>query len=316
MRGQLISILTIPLLTSCFTDKNSFCKKYESEKNQVIEIAIDSLNNIGGQIAKNYFLLGQLENDVKTFEKVLNSNFKHDYTQSNDGTCNAMLRALETIESEKYLKMTDNGRIKSYIPILTFDRLGKIKSIAAEIKYDKGKIDTVSDATTGDFETLVDQEKLKKFKKERDEKVIAQRTQNERKREEQETIEKQNEAQKVKQEKAEKKKALQDLIANSISAQRLCRQYRENEIRADKVYLNQEITVKGIVSSVDKQSGDISINLEGDDFIATVSCVTTDEDGASRLRKGQLVVIKGTCVGIDEITKILVTIKNSKIVAY
>ena len=103
---------------------------------------------------------------------------------------------------------------------------------------------------------------------------------------------------------------------NSISAQRLCKQYRENEIRADKSYLNKEITIKGIVSSVDRTSGEININLEGDDFIGTVSCVTTDTDGASRLRKGQRIVVKGICKGIDEITKTLVTIADSKIVAY
>jgi hypothetical protein len=214
------------------------------------------------------------------------------------------------------LKITDNGQIKSYIPILTFDRLGKMVSIKAEIKYDNGKIDTVSDATTGDFATLVDQVKLTQFKKERDEKNEAQRIEKERKQKQQEKIEEQEEEQRVKQEKAAKKTAIQDLIDNSISAKRLCNQYRENEIRADRDYLNQQITIKGVVSSVDRQFGDIRINLEGDDFISTVSCVTTDEDVASRLRKGQLVVIKGTCLGIDEITKTLVTINNSKIVLY
>lgn len=292
-------------------DNELFCKKSESEKRKIIAVTIDSLRNTDGQIIKNYFLLVQLENEVNTFEKRLFLDFPDDRAQSDDVICRAMLKALATMDAEKYLKSGNNGHIKSFIPILNFDKVGKIKSIIAEIKYSNGKIDTVTDNTITDFQSLVNELKFDKSKRERDNRVRAQKIELEKKQREEERIQKledkKRERKRLESERAQElenkreiERRIREMEANSIKATNLHSAFNANEVAANKRYLNKVITIDGIIESVAVEFGKNVIHLYGDNrIIHGVSCIMNgQEEIIERLRPGQRIFIQGKCKGV------------------
>ena len=88
----------------------------------------------------------------------------------------------------------------------------------------------------------------------------------------------------------------------SISATELINAYKENEVKADKIYKGKIVEVNGIVDTVDSDMDDKAVVRlsDGDKFsIYTVSCRIDDEnqDNACELKKGENVKIIGKAYG-------------------
>ena len=88
----------------------------------------------------------------------------------------------------------------------------------------------------------------------------------------------------------------------SISATELINAYKENEVKADKMYKGKIVEVNGIVDGIDSGISDEAIIRlsDGDEFsIYTVSCYIDDEnqDKACELNKGENVTIIGKADG-------------------
>jgi hypothetical protein len=102
------------------------------------------------------------------------------------------------------------------------------------------------------------------------------------------------------EEEAKKRKELQEKLAKAVDVTRILRAYEANEVAADKKYDDQQLTVTGYVSSIDKGGfGGIFVWLAG----GTVGCNfgSGDEDEVAKLRRGQRVVFsckpKGLSLG-------------------
>ena len=88
----------------------------------------------------------------------------------------------------------------------------------------------------------------------------------------------------------------------SISATELINAYKENEVKADKMYKGKIVEVSGIVDGIDSDMNDKAVVTlsDGDEFsIYTVSCYIDDEnqDKACELNKGENVTIIGKADG-------------------
>ena len=88
----------------------------------------------------------------------------------------------------------------------------------------------------------------------------------------------------------------------NISASELINAYKENEVKADKMYKGKIVEVNGIVDGIDSGIDDKAIVTlsDGDEFsIYTVSCYIDDEnqDKACELKKGENVMIVGKADG-------------------
>ena len=88
----------------------------------------------------------------------------------------------------------------------------------------------------------------------------------------------------------------------NISASELINAYKENEVKADKMYKGKIVEVNGIVDGIDSDMDDKAVVRlsDGDKFsIYTVSCYIDDEnqDNACELKKGENVTIIGKADG-------------------
>ena len=88
----------------------------------------------------------------------------------------------------------------------------------------------------------------------------------------------------------------------NISATELINAYKENEVKADKMYKGKIVEVNGIVDGIDSDIDDKAVVRlsDGDEFsIYTVSCYIDDEnqDKACELKKGENVTIIGKADG-------------------
>ena len=88
----------------------------------------------------------------------------------------------------------------------------------------------------------------------------------------------------------------------SISATELINAYKENEVKADKMYKGKIVEVNGIVDGIDSDIDDKAVVRlsDGDEFsFYTVSCRIDDDnqDRACELKKGQNVTIVGVADG-------------------
>ena len=88
----------------------------------------------------------------------------------------------------------------------------------------------------------------------------------------------------------------------NISATELINAYKENEIKADKMYKGKIVEVNGIVDAIDSGIDDKAIVIlsDGDEFsFDNVQCCIDDEnqDKACELKKGENVTIIGKADG-------------------
>ena len=88
----------------------------------------------------------------------------------------------------------------------------------------------------------------------------------------------------------------------NISATELINAYKENEVKADKMYKGKIVEVNGIVDGIDSDMDDKAVVRlsDGDEFsIYTVSCYIDDENQnkACELKKGENVTIIGKAYG-------------------
>ena len=88
----------------------------------------------------------------------------------------------------------------------------------------------------------------------------------------------------------------------NISATELISAYKENEVKADKMYKGKIVEVSGIVDGIDSDMNDKAVVTlsDGDEFsIYTVSCYidNDNQDKACELKKGENVTIIGKADG-------------------
>ncbi len=85
----------------------------------------------------------------------------------------------------------------------------------------------------------------------------------------------------------------------SISARALCNTFEENEVAANKRYMDKKIVVSGTISEISTDfTGDPEITLGFGDFeIAGVVCEMANDDGLENLSKGQGIKLKGKVAG-------------------
>ena len=119
-----------------------------------------------------------------------------------------------------------------------------------------------------------------------------------------EYLQKQNAAQeKAEREKEQKKKA------NAISVDTITSAYNSNELSADHSYLNSSTTVIGKVYKIEKvnnpdfasdlEPGEYLLYLMGSSSVDWVNCYFDSDTWISRLERGDEVIIKGTCIGMQ-----------------
>lgn len=88
-------------------------------------------------------------------------------------------------------------------------------------------------------------------------------------------------------------------ISAETSAADLTRDYEQNELAADKRYKGKLVVVRGKISNIAETFGNVTVQLEGHDFMHTVMCSFDDSqrDRVSSLSKGQQTQLIGTVEG-------------------
>lgn len=84
-----------------------------------------------------------------------------------------------------------------------------------------------------------------------------------------------------------------------VTAIQLYNAFNENEIAADSKYKNKVIEVTGEVNSVEKSWGTIYVDLDVN-WLPMVHCAMNEDqiDAVAALKKGQKIIIRGTCTGV------------------
>jgi hypothetical protein len=80
-----------------------------------------------------------------------------------------------------------------------------------------------------------------------------------------------------------------------ITAIELVNKYNENEVLADSLYTNKQITISGKVSSISTENDATIVNLASADSITFVSVTLKPKQLAPI--QGKEIVLKGTCAG-------------------
>ena len=102
---------------------------------------------------------------------------------------------------------------------------------------------------------------------------------------------------------------------DAISVIKICSDYEGNELKADRLYLNKELYIEGIVDEITKDlDGDYYIRIDGnpDATVSYIRCYfnKSNLESIADLSKGDLVKIKGKC---DGALMFCVVLKNCKI---
>jgi hypothetical protein len=99
----------------------------------------------------------------------------------------------------------------------------------------------------------------------------------------------------------------------TISADSLFNAFSKNEKRADSLYLNKVIQVKGVVSQIsENQNNEKNLVLQTADPMYGISCTMYKNDSLNykKIKSGDKTTIKGFCTGFT--TDVVIT--NSSIV--
>lgn len=84
-----------------------------------------------------------------------------------------------------------------------------------------------------------------------------------------------------------------------VTALQLSSDYIANEVRADKLYKNRSLIIKGSIQQITKGvAGDIYVVLAGANRQRTILCEFNNEEQAALLQKRQTVSLKGVCDGL------------------
>lgn len=85
---------------------------------------------------------------------------------------------------------------------------------------------------------------------------------------------------------------VEDRDALAVTAAQLCKDFTENEQKANTVYAGKALAVSGIVSEVkNNQDGAVVVTLQGDSPDASVQCTMRDKDAV--VEKGKTLTVKG-----------------------
>lgn len=83
-----------------------------------------------------------------------------------------------------------------------------------------------------------------------------------------------------------------------IDAATLFREFQENEVNANKKYLDKIIEVKGAVSDIQQTPTTSSIQLHSGDAGGGINCSLSNSEGHIQIpSKGTLITVKGKCAG-------------------
>jgi hypothetical protein len=87
----------------------------------------------------------------------------------------------------------------------------------------------------------------------------------------------------------------------TITAKELTAKYSENEEAGNKLFLNKVIKVTGVLTSIVKdESGAVTLMLEGNDMLSSVSCQLDARrlGDTTLVKQGANVTVNGVCTGI------------------
>lgn len=87
----------------------------------------------------------------------------------------------------------------------------------------------------------------------------------------------------------------------ALSAPELLKIFTEDETRANTLYLDKVISVKGTVKSVEKNDkGVYIVALSEADMAASISCQFDERhnEAAAKLKQGDQITVKGMCTGV------------------
>jgi len=84
--------------------------------------------------------------------------------------------------------------------------------------------------------------------------------------------------------------------AVAIQAKALTKEYDENELAADGKYKGKLLAVSGKVSNIAETLGNVTVQLEGHEIMATVMCSfdEAEKSNVAKLKKGQQSTLVGT----------------------
>ncbi|MBK9733477.1 MAG: hypothetical protein IPO92_00340 [Saprospiraceae bacterium] len=93
---------------------------------------------------------------------------------------------------------------------------------------------------------------------------------------------------------AETKDAMADVV---ISPAELLASYELDETKADQMYLDKIIEVKGSIKAINNLTGGSSIALDTGNEMASVICEFESPDAIKSVKVGDVVKVKGFCTG-------------------
>ena len=82
-----------------------------------------------------------------------------------------------------------------------------------------------------------------------------------------------------------------------ISASELLEQYEDSEEKANEVFLDKVIEVKGIINKIEENEGQYSIYLETENMMSAIICEMDKKITSINLIVGEKVTLKGLCTG-------------------
>lgn len=101
---------------------------------------------------------------------------------------------------------------------------------------------------------------------------------------------------------------LEELNKQAVTASDLMAEYEANEVSADQKYKGKTFYVSGRIESIGKDfTDDIYVTLKtGDQYgISKIQCMIDDPEVTANLRKGQGVIISGSCRGLTMMTVLM-----------
>jgi hypothetical protein len=84
-----------------------------------------------------------------------------------------------------------------------------------------------------------------------------------------------------------------------VTAQQIFKDFEEDELLANKKYVDNLIQINGIIGHISYENGMSIIALKGDNDISSIICQMLPEANSNvlKLKKGKQIMIKGICTG-------------------
>jgi hypothetical protein len=85
--------------------------------------------------------------------------------------------------------------------------------------------------------------------------------------------------------------------ALSLSANKLLSDYEEDEVQANKIYLDKILEVAGEVDKIEYANGKTSVYLVTENMMSSIICEMEKSNTELKIKKGENISVKGLCSG-------------------